>query len=44
MRGQECKQCTTSERRSDRVRYWVSVLEMGNGAFREGAKVEDKRK
>ena len=32
------------ERRSDRVRYWVSMLETGNGAFREGAKVEDRRK
>ena len=44
MKGQECKQCTKSERRSDRACYWVSMLETGNGAFREGAKMEDRRK
>ena len=44
MRGQQCKQHTKSERRSETLRYWLTVLEMGNGVFREGGKVEDRRK
>ena len=42
--GQECKLRTKSERRSDRARYQVSMLETGNGEFREEAKVEERRK
>ena len=44
MGGQERRQRRKLEKRSDRGRCWVGVLEKRNGACKKCAEVEDTRK